>query len=528
MRRIFSFIVALIVATASSLAGVRGDVTGDNIVDVEDVNAVINIVLQLSQQNIIASSADVTGDGMIDVEDVNAIINIILGQSTNPDPEPEKTGVEYVWDMDALPEIHIAISEDEWNRLLTLYDGNSGTKQYISAQHFTFIQKGEYTEIDSIGVRLKGNTSRRRPEGVRGEMHDSINPQLRHVHFGINLRKYVKDNAHTVKGVRKMHIKWFKDDVAYVREVFCYNLFRQAGVWTASRDNYCRLWLRIGDEAEKYYGIHEMIEPIDENYLKQRADTTMFSSSNGNLWKCKYVGQPATLAQGYDGDYWYDDDSDANHTYTLHTNTKRFENARDQLVDFQLKLNGKGYESFYEWIQEVCDVDLLLRTYAVNVAVGMWDDYWNNANNYYLYFNTEDIYNYQVYFLPYDYDNTLGTSHHVGNQTDSGRQNPLEWGVQSNRLIQRLMDYDDFKAKYIAYLKEIVADQSDLMYCTDAIERIQEWQNKIRDYVSNDLGEYMEIEDRPASWGNHPEYRLLELGEDNFFQVKAASINALP
>lgn len=528
MRRLFSFFALLIVTAVSIAAEVRGDVTGDGIVDVEDVNVSINVILHLPQEGIESSAADVTGDGIVDVEDVNEIINIILHLSSQPDPEPEKTGVEYVWDMEALPEIHISVSVDEWNRLLSLYDGNHGTKQYVTAQHFTFIQNGEHTEIDSIGLRLKGNTSRRRPEGQAGQMHDPVNPQLRHVHFGINLRKYVKDEAHTVKGVRKLHLKWFKDDAAYVREVFCYNLFRQAGVWTASRDNYCRLWVRIGEETEKYYGVYEMIEPIDENYLKQRADTTMFSSSQGNLWKCKYVGQPATLAQGYNGDYWYDDDTDANHTYTLHTNTKRFENAKAQLIDFQLKLQGKGRESFYQWIQEVCDVDLLLRTYAVNVAVGMWDDYWNNANNYYLYFNTEDIYTYQIYFLPYDYDNTLGTSHYVGNQTDSGRQNPLEWGVQSNRLIQRLMDYDDFRAKYIAYLKEIVADQSDLMYCTDAIERIEAWQNKIRDYVSNDLGEDMVIEDRPAGWGNHPEYRLMELGNDNFFQTKAASINVLP
>ena len=128
MRRVFSFIIAVIFTTISALAEVRGDVTGDNIVDVEDVNAVINMVLQLPQQNINAGSADLTGDNIVDVEDVNVIINIILGQSTDPDPEPEKTGVEYVWDMDALPEIHIDITEAEWNRLFTLYDGNSGTK----------------------------------------------------------------------------------------------------------------------------------------------------------------------------------------------------------------------------------------------------------------------------------------------------------------------------------------------------------------------------------------------------------------
>ena len=529
MRHFLVFIILLTALTAHA-ANIPGDLTGDNKVDVADVNAIINVILELQTDPYIQTRADINGDGKVDVSDVNLLINVILGVTTLPDPEQPKTGVDYVWDMDALPEIHILVSLSEWNRLLTLYDGNSHTKQYITAKRFSFVQNGERTDVDSVGLRLKGNTSRRRPEGgFPGQTHIAGDTRWQHVHFGIHLRKYVKDDAHSVKGVRKFHLKWFKDDPAYVRELFCYNLFRKAGIWTASRDNYCRLWLKVeGDPAEVYYGIYEMIEPVDENYLKQRKDTTMFSSAQGNLWKCKYVGQPATLAQTYDGDYWWDDDTDANHTYSLETNTKRFENAKAQLIDFQLKLNGKGRESFYQWIQEVCDVDLLLKTYAVNVAVGMWDDYWNNANNYYLYFNTEDIYTYQVYFIPYDYDNTLGTSMQCGNLSDSGRQNPLQWGVNSNRLIQRLMDYDDFRAKYVAYLKEIVADSSDLMYCTDAIERIQAWQAKIRDYVHNDVGEDMVIEDRPAPWGNHSEYRLLELGSNNFFQVKAASINDLP
>ncbi len=430
----------------------------------------------------------------------------------------------------ALPEIHITVPLDEWNRLLGLYDQNSGTKQYVMASHFDYIDAdGEHTSIDSVGLRLKGNTSRRRPEGSWGQPHDSRHTDWHHVHFGVNLRKYHKDDDHTIRGVRKLHLKWFKDDPAYCREVFCYNLFRQAGVWTAPRSSYCRLWLMVeGDSREAYYGVYEMIEPVDENYLKQRDDSTTFGTHKGNLWKCKYVGQPANLTQAGDGDYWWDDDTDANHTYTLQTNTSRFDNARAQLVDFQLKVNGKGRESFYQWINQVCDVDLLLKTLAVNVALGMWDDYWNNSNNYYLYFTTEDIYDYKVYMIPYDYDNTLGTSLQCGNQNDSGRQDPIAWGQSANRFIQRLMDYDDFRAKYVAYLKQMVDDQSDLMYCTDAIERIQGWHELIGQHVSNDTGEDMNIYDQPAYWGNHTEYRLFELGVNNFFQVKAATINALP
>ena len=56
-------------------ATTTGDVNGDNKVDVEDVNAVINMILKVSETT---AAGDVNNDGKVDVEDVNAIINIIL------------------------------------------------------------------------------------------------------------------------------------------------------------------------------------------------------------------------------------------------------------------------------------------------------------------------------------------------------------------------------------------------------------------------------------------------------------------
>ena len=96
-------------------------------------------------------------------------------------------------------------------------------------------------------------------------------------------------------------------------------------------------------------------------------------------------------------------------------------------------------------------MELLLKTYAVNVAVGMWDDYWCNQNNYYLYFNTSDKYDYRFWFIPYDYDNTLGTSGMI----DSGRQDPLNWGDSGRKLIRKLLDYPEYKAVYLDALHEL-------------------------------------------------------------------------
>lgn len=518
MKRYLLLLAAVVITVAHVHAKVyyKGDVNRDNAVDVTDINAVINVIFNGGQD----SKADVNDDGVVDVADINEVVNIMM----TGELEEVRTGVDYVWNMNKLPEVRLYVSLDEWNRLLRLYDANERTKQYIVAD-MDFTIDGEHYAVEEVGLRLKGNTSRRRPEGNKGEMHRAGNTDWHHVHFGINMHKWEDDELHDVHGVHKLHLKWFKDDPAYVRELFCYNLFRDYGVWTASRSNYCRLWLHVeGDSKETYYGIYEMIEPVDKHYLKQRDGEDMYGSNDGNLWKCRY---PADLNDPYWKDYAADADGDDSHTYTLETNISNFENAKAQLIDFQLKLAGKGDASFKQWITQVCDVDLLLRTYAVNVAVGMWDDYWNNNNNYYLYFTTEDLTDYKVYMIPYDYDNTLGTTSNCGVQSDAGRQDPLKWGLDGNLLIKRLLVFPEYKALYVKYLKELVDDSSDMMHYNDASARIRAWQQKVQQYVSNDTGEDMYIEDRPAPWGNHGEYRLLEDGRDNFFRVKAESINSI-
>lgn len=464
-------------------------------------------------------------------------------QKPEPEPEPEPEpapepapegivpftqadtgdpGIAYVWDDSVIPEITVHITADEWNSLLTRYDEYSHNVDYFHAD-FTYRKGSETTFIEDGGIRLRGNTSRRRPEGNGGQMHASQDPDWHHCHFGINFRKFHKDDEHTVKGIRKMNLKWFKDDPCYVRELYCYDLFRRYGIWTGAFSNYCRLWLQVGDETPAYFGVYNMIEPIDDEFIERRV-SGKFENDKGFLWKCVYgEGGPADLRSADEWKFNLDQDNGVNYTYEFKGKEEDFAAAKDQFRDFILKLTGKGDESFYKWIHEVCDVEFLLKTYAVNVAVGMWDDHWNNGNNFYLYFNSTDKYAYKVYFLPYDYDNTLGTSLNCGRQSDSGRQNPYEWG-STGLLMERLMKFDDLRQIYKDALDELTDPANALLDMDASVARIRDWQNSISQYVSNDTGEDMGIYDQPAGWGNHSEYRLTDTGSNNFFKVKTESI----
>lgn len=437
----------------------------------------------------------------------------------------QDSGLQYVWDESVIPEITINVSLDEWNRLLAAYDSNPNTKEYIMCD-ITYKKGSETTQINDAGIRLRGNTSRRRPEVYQNDgKHVKNGADWQHCHFGVNLRKNIKDDEHEIKGIRKFNLKWFKDDPCYVRELFCYDLFRRAGIWTAAHDIYCRLWIHVeGDDKPAYYGVYEMIEPYDNKYLEKREH--LFGTSDGHLWKCSYDSHgPADLSNAYAN--MAEDNNKDDFTYELkeYGDHSNFETAKAQLQDFILKLNGKAHgtpgDSFHKWIKEVCDVDLLMRTYAVNVAVGMWDDLWNNGNNYYLYFTTSDKFDYKVFFIPYDYDNSLGTS----NAYDAAKQDPYKWGSKGV-LINRMMEYEEFRNIYRDELKRLVDPANGLMDTQSSVARIKEWQSKIKQYISNDTGEDMEIRDEPAYWGNWGDYNLMD-SNNNYFTEKAKTINNL-
>ena len=57
-----------------------------------------------------------------------------------------------------------------------------------------------------------------------------------------------------------------------------------------------------------------------------------------------------------------------------------------------------------------------------------------------------------------------------------------------------------------------------------SVKRIKVWHALIKDYVSNDTGEDMVIEDLPGKYSDQQDYRLWEHGGINYFDVKCASL----
>ena len=56
----------------------KGDVNGNQVVDISDVTVLINYVLTGDDSGVIIEAADCDGSGVIDISDVTVLINYVL------------------------------------------------------------------------------------------------------------------------------------------------------------------------------------------------------------------------------------------------------------------------------------------------------------------------------------------------------------------------------------------------------------------------------------------------------------------
>ncbi len=90
MKKICLFAVLALMGALT--AGAKtGDVNGDGEVNISDVNAVINIILDGSAD----ASGDVNGDGEVNISDINMVINVILGGNVPDEIVPKDIDLDF-------------------------------------------------------------------------------------------------------------------------------------------------------------------------------------------------------------------------------------------------------------------------------------------------------------------------------------------------------------------------------------------------------------------------------------------------
>lgn len=437
-------------------------------------------------------------------------------ETPGPDWPEGQTGTSYVWDEDHIPVFHITIAEKQWNKLLNAYDINPDVSEYVQC-NVIFDKGGVRDTITNVGIRLFDNVDAMRPEGNQGEEH-SDDPRWKFSNYQLNFLKYVNKEEHSLRKVGSVFLKSCVNDPSYARERYCYDLFRRFGIKTVSRNIFCRLNIHVeGDAKPAYFGIYQMIEPINQEFIDEREP--IFKNRSGYLWRCR-DGASLTSVPASCGT---DNGNGENFTYMLMNNKSGLAEAQKQLYEFTSNVKSLHPDKFIRWFETVCDIKLLLRTYAVSVTTGMWDDYWNRGNNFYLYFNNTSPDSYKVFMIPHDFEMSLGNSNYKV-MADPGKQSPYSWGKNGNPLISRILQSEEYMEMYRSFLLELILPEAYLFDYRISKEIISDLMYQASFYVKNDTGYNIGTKDITAGWSNHPEYRIREDNDQNFFKVRAETI----
>lgn len=296
--------------------------------------------------------------------------------------------------------------------------------------------------VDSIGFRVRGNTSR----------------QSAKKSFKISFNTFV--SGREFYGVDKLNFNGEHNDPSIIRSKLCWDEFNNIGM-ISSRAAHVKVFIN-----DVYYGLYISVEHIDDEFLKKN-----FADDTGNLWKCLY---PADLNYlGSDPAIYRDLQDNGRPVYELHTNETQ--NDFSQLARFIRVLNQTPDSSLPDSLEHLLDVAGVLKYEAMDILFGSWDDYWSLMNNYYLYYEPSRD---RFILIPYDYDNTFGIDWFDINWAEVDPYN-FPKVVNGNRpLIERLLDNDQYRDLYSHFLS----------FYNETVLNLTTWEPRIdslRDMISS-------------------------------------------
>lgn len=392
------------------------------------------------------------------------ILVILAGQVLETSGDHSINRYESLFDDSVKHEFHIYMTQSEWLglgkdiRRARRFDDYGRTGHYRLADIVYKDINGE-VKLENVGIRTKGNTTRLEPQDQDGNFNRA-SFKLK-FDYSTEQADYDKRLFFTLN---ELYLKaQINEDTSYVREDLSYELFQQHDVMT-SKASYAAIIFHIGDEVYQY-GVYTMIEPINKVFLEKRYPD---KAADGNLYKCLWQNYgPATLTpiNGTEAVGVKDWVKNYRPSYDLQTNTTQ-EDYSD-IVDFTRALFIKQEDDYIDYLQSAFQIKAFLRATAINVLVGMPDDYWAMGNNYYLYFDPLG----KIYFLPYDYDNVMGTGWdggQFGGYEGIADADLLEWndtaavftGQDRGRpLIEKTLKSSYYRDYYLDYLEKLTKDE---------------------------------------------------------------------
>ena len=384
-----------------------------------------------------------------------------------------------VYDDSEMAIIEITVDPED---LIWIYENVDSDSFHLATIHF---QNGYIDEIiDSVGFRLRGNTSR-----------------------NAHKKSFKLDINHFISGrdfydVEKINLNGEHNDPSIVRSKLCWDFYQEIGV-PSTRASHTKVFIN-----SEYYGLYISIEHIDDTFLKRN-----YENDSGNLWKCIW---PADLT--YRGDnpedyYPYYDDT---RPYELKTNEEEYDYSKLARL---IRIIDQAPDS----LEMVLSIKETLQYFAVNILTGSWDDYRFLRNNFYLYHNPSDD---LIHWIPYDYDNSFSVDWF---DIDWSSINPYDYAVidgDGRPLTDYLFSHHRYKNLFTHFLEFYINtsfnnsewdNQLDSWHnASMAAAQADEW--RTLDYGFN-------MSDFNSSYGYNYQNQHIKQGIKRFISDRVSSLN---
>lgn len=407
------------------------------------------------------SDETVSNDDLYTIEDVKEDDEKYEINSDTQGKAKEGTYAK-LFNKETIQDVKISIDENNWNYLLQ----NAIDKPTVLASSVSI---GDDT-VKYVGIKTKGNLTLKEVWNLSSDRFS----------FTINFGKYINtDNGYTDKqnlyGLRKVALNNIYGDATLMKEYLSYELMTKMGIPTPE---YSLINLYINDE---FYGVYMMVESIDSS-LTQR---TLGEKSD-------YLVKPESSGGDliYDNslDEYINDDGEFDFSSIIYDNSENiiypndksnslykynglWENDEDTFEDIVDMLptifkwmktlnelnntDNPNTDDYKLALEEIIDVDSLIRYFAVNTYLVNLDSYQSEKmQNYALYINETG----RATIIPWDYNYSFGV-YGLGSASDVitfDIYNPvINTTLKDRPLLNVILQNDEYKTLYEKYLNDI-------------------------------------------------------------------------
>lgn len=367
-----------------------------------------------------------------------------------------------LFNKETIQDVKISIDENNWNYLLQ----NAIDKPTVLASSVSI---GDDT-VKYVGIKTKGNLT----------LKEVWNSSSDRFSFTINFGKYINTNngyidKQNLYGLRKVALNNIYGDATLMKEYLSYELMTKMGI---STPEYSLINLYINDE---FYGVYMMVESIDSSLtqrtLGEKSDYLVKpESSGGDLIYDnsldEYINDDgefdfSSIIYDNSGNIIYPNDK-SNPLYKYNGLWENDEDTFEDIVDmlptifkWMKTLNelnntdNPNTDDYKLALEEIIDVDSLIRYFAVNTYLVNLDSYQSEKmQNYALYINETG----RATIIPWDYNYSFGV-YGLGSASDVINfdiYNPvINTTLKDRPLLNVILQNDEYKTLYEKYLNDI-------------------------------------------------------------------------